>query len=269
MRALAHYLDERADHAAEQAVESSHHGRHNEKKLVDAVSHFAQQARAFHDRMDRYADVPWEVPDEVDHLNDDARKVNDRIRRAHVFEHTWDDWDAVLDVLDRMNRLLAGQDVQVPAAHRPGFRDYDDDYGPGRDDHTVNAQPDGGDDLGHAARRSGSFDMEEFRRLAHELDEQPTRARDVAMSSGDDSVRTEIFLKDIDHFNRQTHQLHQRSDADRVEPREVAPTVNQLLADARRTDQSIRAAGVFRGAWEVWSRTIRVLDRMADLVAGN
>ena len=135
MSALAHYLDERTHHAADQAIGSSHRGSHSERALLTSITHFAEQAGDFHSRMDRYEEQPWEVPAEVSHLNEDARAVNARMRRARVFEHTWDDWDAVLDVLDRMNRLMAGQDVQVPPAHRPGWGDYDRDYAPWRDRH--------------------------------------------------------------------------------------------------------------------------------------
>jgi len=38
----------------------------------------------------------------------DARNVSNRIRSAHVLEHTWDDWDDVLNNLYRMQRVMAG-----------------------------------------------------------------------------------------------------------------------------------------------------------------
>jgi hypothetical protein len=113
MRALAHYLDERAQHAASQSIDDAHRGRKDERKFVDAVTHFADQARDFHRRMDNYQKDPWDVPDEVEQLNDDAHKVSDRIRRARVFEHTWQDWDGVLDVLQQMNRVIAGHNVDA------------------------------------------------------------------------------------------------------------------------------------------------------------
>jgi hypothetical protein len=112
MRALAHSLDERAQHAASQSIEAAHKGMKDERKFVDAITQFADQARDFHRRMDNYQKDPWDVPDEVEHLNDDAHKVSDRIRQARVFEQTWKDWDGVLDVLQQMNRVIAGYDVE-------------------------------------------------------------------------------------------------------------------------------------------------------------
>lgn len=110
MRQLAHVLDERAQHAANQAIGSEHHGTRAEQRFLNDITHFARQAAGFHRRMDRYRDAAWDVPGEVDHLRDDARRVNRQIRNAHVFEHTWDDWAAVLDVLDRMQRsAVAGR----------------------------------------------------------------------------------------------------------------------------------------------------------------
>ena len=110
MREFAHILDERAQHAADQAADTAHHGGRDERRFLDTVFHFARQTADFHKRMDRYRESPWDVPDEVDHLTRDARQVNRRIHDAHVFEHTWDDWDAVLDVLDQMQRVSGGFD---------------------------------------------------------------------------------------------------------------------------------------------------------------
>ena len=110
MRELAHRLDEQAQHAADQAVEGAHHGGRSERRFLNTITHFARQAADFHERMDRYRESPWDVPGEVDHLIQDARRVNGRIHDAHVFEHTWDDWDNVVDVLDQMQRLVGRLD---------------------------------------------------------------------------------------------------------------------------------------------------------------
>jgi hypothetical protein len=114
MRELAHRLDELAQHAADQAVEGAHHGGRGERRFLNAITHFARQAADFHERMDRYRESPWDVPGEVDHLIRDARRVNGQIHNAHVFEHTWDDWDAVVDVLVRMQRVVVSEDDRDP-----------------------------------------------------------------------------------------------------------------------------------------------------------
>jgi hypothetical protein len=109
MRALAHRLGEQAKHAADQAVDTSHHGDRDESRFLNAITHFAEQAEDFHERMDRYRESPWDVPHEVDHLIQDARRVNRQIHDAHAFEHTWDDWDEVVDVLVQMQRVLVSE----------------------------------------------------------------------------------------------------------------------------------------------------------------
>lgn len=118
VRELAHRLDERAHHAADQAAEGAHHGARNESRFLDAVTHFARRAADLHERLDRYRESPCDVPSEVNHLVRDARTVNGRIHKAHVFEHTWDDWDAVVDVLDQMQRLVGGGDRRDHQRHR-------------------------------------------------------------------------------------------------------------------------------------------------------
>jgi len=119
MRSLAHDLDERAEHAANQARGEARHRGRNARRFLDDMNHFARRADDFHERMDRYRDSPWDVANEVAHLDRDARDVNRAIRDARVFERTYDDWDAVLDVLNRMNRVMAGRNR----------RDADRDHG--------------------------------------------------------------------------------------------------------------------------------------------
>lgn len=131
MRELAHVLDQRAQHAANEAIRSAHHGERSENRLLDDIAHFAQRAAEFHRRMDRYRESPWDVPNEIDHLTDDARRVNRQLRRAHVFEHTWDDWSAAVDVLHQMRRTATVSQSWDRGRNR-GF-DHDDDHDHGGD----------------------------------------------------------------------------------------------------------------------------------------
>lgn len=126
MRALAHHLDGRAGFAADKAAKRAHHGTPREKEFLRAIRDFAREAEAFHERMDRYADAPWVVPGELRDLDRRARLVNERIRKAHLFPEVYDDWDDALDMLNRMDRLLRGEVVQVPPSH-PEWRVYDRD----------------------------------------------------------------------------------------------------------------------------------------------
>jgi hypothetical protein len=122
MRELAHVLDQRAQHAANQASLSAHRGGRSEQRVLNDITLFAQQAADFHRRMDRYRESPWDVPNEIDHLTVDARRVNREIRRARVFEPAWDDWSATIDVLGQMQRTA------VVAQGRGYDRDRDRSY---------------------------------------------------------------------------------------------------------------------------------------------
>src|SRR5262245_33018906 len=255
MRALARNLDERAQNAAAQAIDDSHHGTHDEKKFLDSVTHFADKSRDFRTRMDRYREDPWDVADEVEHLNDDATKVSERIRAAHVFESTWDDWDAVLDVLSSMNRTIAGHDLEVPMPARPSRDDHQRDYEPGAPER-----------IERSASILSGRERTEFRRLALELDDNATRARRAAENGVAASARGREVIRDIESFNERTHDLAARSDNGELRTREIGPTVDSLLEDARRTEESLRSARVFPEVWETWTRTIHTLERMEDLV---
>jgi hypothetical protein len=128
MRELAHVLDERAQHAAHQAIGSAHHGGRAERRFLSDITHFSRQAADFHRRMDRYRESPWDVPGEINHLTDDARRVNRQIRSAHLFEHTWDDWAGVLDVLNRMQQSSVADRGHDRYGDRVGDRDGDRGY---------------------------------------------------------------------------------------------------------------------------------------------
>src|ERR1043165_9434445 len=64
MRALPHDLDERAECAAEAASGNARRGDRADRRFADSVIRFSKQARSFHERMDRFVDSPWDVPNE-------------------------------------------------------------------------------------------------------------------------------------------------------------------------------------------------------------
>src|SRR5262249_21667808 len=81
----------------------------SEQRFLSAIQDFARRADRFHSRMDNYQTSPWDVDSEVRVLLRQARSVNGRLRSAHAFEETYDNWNDVLDVLGRMRRVMAGQ----------------------------------------------------------------------------------------------------------------------------------------------------------------
>jgi hypothetical protein len=258
MRALAHYLDETAQSALETAVDDARRGA-SERRVLPLIRDFARRADDFHTLMDNYEANRQDVPPRVIDLITRARRVNDRFGTAYVASSTREDWTSVIDVLDRMKRLMAGEDVQVPAAHA-GFEDYDRDYGMfGGVRRTSDA---GASVLGLSGSR-----LEDFRRLAHDLDESALRSHQVAETNrANYMMNQQDFLSDLRRFAERAHDVHVRADAGDVNPREMGPIVNQLLQDARATDRSLRNTKAFPQVWDQWAQTIDILDRMADLV---
>jgi hypothetical protein len=261
MRALAHYLDEVAQNAAAEAVETAHHGNSSEQRFMSSIQGFARRADRFHSRMDNYQTSPWDVDSEVRVLLRQARSVNSRLRAAHAFEETYDNWNGVLDVLGRMQRVMAGQIVDVPAAHA-GLEDHDRDNAPfGHGSGVQHAS--GGS---YAARLTGNR-LERFRVLAHQLDTQAARVHaDAERNVADYSNQGERFLGELHHFAEQSRDVHTRADADTVNPRDIGPMVAHLHEDARRVDREMRGARVFTQVWDEWTQVVRTLDEMNSLV---
>jgi hypothetical protein len=257
MRALAHYLDQSAQEALRQATEDSRRGAQG-RRILPLVRDFARRADAFHTMMDNYETRRRDVPPQVNDLIMRARTVNSRLGTTYVAGTTRLEWTHVIDVLDRMKRLTAGEDVQVPQARR-GFEDYDRDYGMFGD---VRRESD--DDSmrfgWQGARRS------EFRRLAQELADNALRAHQIAENNRATSVRHQEFLSELRRFAERTHAVRTQADNNQVNRREMVPIVNQLLQDARSTDRSLRDTRVFPQVLDQWSRTIDVLNRMVEAV---
>jgi hypothetical protein len=237
LRALAHHLAETARGALEGAADESHRGASasEEGRFLSSIRAFARGAEDFRHRVDDYRTAAFEVPAQVDALTTEARRVNDRIRAAHALENSYGDWDAILDVLERMSLLLSGRDVEVPAAHV-------------------------------VAALSGSR-LQEFRQLARELDDSTTQAHERAKRDvGEYRGRGQQFLGELYYFAVQSRDLRRHADAAQVNPQQIGPTVDRLLEEARLADRRMRDARVFTAVWDDSGRTITVLRRMAGLV---
>jgi hypothetical protein len=236
LRALANHLDETARGALEGAADDSQDGTSSsEARILSSIRSFARAADEFHLMVDNYPTSPFEVPAQLDALATQAHQVNDRIRAARALENTYDDWDALLDVLERMRLLLAGSDVEVPAAHV-------------------------------VAALSGAR-LQEFRQLAHDLDVSATQAHEQAKRDvGNYRGRGQQFLGELYYFRVQSRDLHRRTDAAQVHPQQIGPIVDLLLEEARQADRRMRDARVFTSVWDDSGRTIAILRRMAGLV---
>src|SRR5262249_53618500 len=205
-------LDEATDMLANSA-------NSRDRAFLDALSSLADRTDSFHERMDTYATNPWDVDSEVRVLLTQARRVNSRMRRITALRDLNDDWAAVVDDVNRMQRLLAGQDVQVPPAHANwNARDMG---GRGYPDQGYGAPPAPGDN--RTPYISGG-DLDELRQLSHNLDVQARRALAVAeREQGTTYGPRGDMLADLRHFVSQTSSLHDRTDSDRLDPRDFGP----------------------------------------------
>ena len=270
MRALAHYLDEAAQDVLAGTVQARRRGTPADRRYITAVRDFARQAESFHTRMDDYSASGFDVPDEVDYLTARARRVNQLVRRGSAYQGTYDDWNTVTDTLGRMRRVLNGEDVEVPAAHDE-YGDYDRDYGylgRGGNADRGTVTTDRTDTYGgtySGAALTGAR-LQQFRELAHQLDTSAGQTLTAAERNAPNNDRARSILADLRHFAEQARSLHDRSDANDVAPREIGGIVDHLREDARLADRNMRDARAFSDAWDEWSRTIDVLNRMANLM---
>jgi hypothetical protein len=237
LRALANHLDQTTRGALEGAADEARRGASSseEDRFLSSIRAFARGAESFHQMVDAYRTSAFEVPAQVDALTTQARQVNDRIRAAHALQNSYADWDAILDVLERMRLLLAGRDVEVPAAHV-------------------------------VAALSGPR-LQEFRQLARELDVSATQAHERAKRDvGEYRSRGQQFLGELYYFEVQSRELRSHADAAQVNPQQIGPAVDRLLEEARQADRRMRDARVFTSVWDDSGRTITLLRRMAGLV---
>lgn len=236
LRALAQHLDETAGGALEGAADDAQQaGSSAEARFLASIRSFARHADDFHRMVDNYPTSPFEVPAHVVDLATRAHQVNDGIHSAHTLGSTYDDWEAVLDVLERMRLLLVGRDVEVPAAHV-------------------------------VAALSGSR-LSEFRQLAQRVDISATQAHERAKREvGNYPQRGQQFLGELQYFAAQSRDLRSRADAAQVDPQRIGPIVDRLLEDARQGDRRMRDARAFASVWDDSGRTIVILRQMASLV---
>ena len=260
MRGLSHYLGEGSRFTVREAARALDRSRNRrDRDLLAALQQFDQRASSFHQRLDSYGAEPWDVDREVRMLIGEARRVNDRMRRVRAASSLIDDWNAVINDLNLMQRLVAGYDVRVPAAHA--------DWSGG--EHGTPGGSRGGHAHGDEQGATGSYwisgrQLSDLRTTAHELDVQARRALDAAERDHHAEGGRDQLAR-LRHFVGQTSALHERTDADRLDTRDITPSVTHLLDDARMTDRSMREARVFSEAWDEWAQTIALLERMASM----
>jgi len=255
MRALAHYLDATAQDARARAVRARRRGTAAERRTIAAVRDFAGRAESFHARMDDYELSHFELPDEVDDLTVRARRVSGVVREDSAYQNTYDDWDNLMDALDRMRRLLNGEDVDIPDA-RDEYGDYERDYGylrrgTGEDDQATDLS---------------DTQLQQLRDLARDLEQQAESALQTADRSTSRYGRASGILNDLRGFVDSARDLSLRTDRGDLTAQEATALVDGLTQNARELERRMRDARAFADAWADWARVIETLDRMAVLV---
>ena len=258
LRGLAEYVNEGAEFVLAEAAEGGRVAPGREVALVASLRDFSRRAAALHQRIDRDRARPAVLVTDVSRLQILARRVNVRLRRERGLQDLYEDWDGVTRDLADMRRVIAGADVELRAPDRE-WTDRDT-----RDDRPrVDASR---ERYGRGGFREAVLNREqmlEFKSQAHDLDAQARRVLDLAeRRRADYTGRGDRLLADLRAFVGRTAELHALSDQNMVRPREVGPSVEQLLTDARTADQSMRNARVFETTWNEWAKTIQILESM-------
>lgn len=223
---------------------------------IPLLEDLLDRARRFKDRMSDYSNPARYIQNDVDELDRMARDLDNRTRNVQASTRAVDNWNSALDVIDRMRRVLAGQDVDVPPVTAGGS--------------TYPSYPTGGTSPTYPSQGSygvlsGSA-LDEFRRQAHEVVVRATLARDTAERAGgayNDSARR--IVSDMSYVISGARDLDTRASSSSVDRRDVRTSVDRLLEDARRVDRSMRDANVYSGAWTDWAEVLRLLQRLSDI----
>lgn len=252
MRVLAGRLVDRLQ-ATREGLRASREAESEMATLGDLL----EKARRFRDQMENYSNPPRYVRDDVNELDRMARDLESRTREVRVSTRAYDNWRGALDVLDRMQRLLAGQDVDIPPASGPSTGSGGSTYP------TSPTYPSTGGTYGSVLTGTA---LEDFRRAAHEVVVRATLARDTAERSGtvyNDTDRR--LLADLSYFLSGARDLDTRASATTVDRRDVRPLVERLSDDARRLDSALRSSNAFSRSWSDWAEVVRGVQRLVDL----
>ena len=245
MRQWAHELGELAEHANEQAQaqQAGYRGFRRDRNFLRSIDHFAERAQQFHERMDTYRERPWQVDDEIDHLLRDAREVQTRIRRARfVDRHTVEDWNQVVDILNRMLN-----EYRNPGWYR-GERYGDDRYRQNRDSRND-----------HYEDGRYSTDLQQ---LARELDERASRMSQISGRYGDRFG----YSTEVRRFSDEARDFRQTVESRDISRSELRSRVNRLLEEARDAHAEISRNGADTSVAVEWDGIVRILDQMRNLI---
>jgi hypothetical protein len=103
LRQLAYELDQRAARASQLAGGSSGYGRYDD---YSDIREFSEQARSFRALVDQNRLTRSQLRSEVNELLEEAQDAYDDLRRTNVSRELSVEWDAVVQILNRMREIV-------------------------------------------------------------------------------------------------------------------------------------------------------------------
>jgi hypothetical protein len=250
MRALADRLTERLEGLREELRVTR-----NTQAETPVFADLLEKARRFRDRMQDYSTPHRYVRADVEELDRLAREYDDRTRNVSASSRAVQLWQGAQDVIDRMRRLLAGENVALPPRGTEPST-----YPPYPTSPTYPTGPSYGSILSGTA-------LDDFRRTAHEVVVRASLARDTAERAGGTySESSRRVVADMSYFVSGARDLETRASGSSVDRRDVRTYVDRLLEDARRIDRTMRDTSSYSGAYTDWAEVIRLLQRLSDIV---
>lgn len=103
LRQLAYELDQRAARASQLAGGSSGYGRYND---YSDIREFSEEARSFRALVEQNRLTRSQLRSEVNELLEEAEDAYDDLRRTNVSRELAVEWDAVVQILNRMRAIV-------------------------------------------------------------------------------------------------------------------------------------------------------------------
>lgn len=260
IRELADYVESGSQYALEQAEEKvvANGIDARERQLTTALGDFNRRAQGFLDRVDDYEARPFTIQSDVNSLRSVARQVNTRLRRVRAANDLRDDWSSVMDGIERMRRVLAGQQVSLPAA-RTDWAWY------GADDNVPSGNSGWRDRSG---RRDGLLrgrPLADFRSATGDFTMRIQRVHDALAQDNAWQGRRER-AQAIEHLRgvqAMVTQIETRVGASEMESTAVAGELTPIRQAVGSLDQTVRQ---YARAEADWVAAVTALDRMAAMV---
>jgi hypothetical protein len=247
LRQLSRNLDERAQHANDEAQRRESWISRRDRSLLGPISEFARNARRFDERMANYRAAPWRLDDDLGRLLRSAQELRDRVRRSRFADdNTLSDWNEAVEILSRMVKVSQSRGDAIEFT--PGD--------PGRDEY------------GERHDLPGHRDSVELAGLARELEDRAGRAYGMAQRVAGQGPYRREFFQSIRDFHDQTVAFRQAIESGMSDRGQIRAEAGRLLDGARRTDRRMRRSRAFPEVWPEWQGAIQVLQRIGGGV-GN